>query len=341
MALSTGRHRWWRPWVGSGAVLLGMVGLMIVLVVASEAAGIALDRPTDADGMRTWGGTGDTALSLVSIAVAIPVVLLAARWAQGRPAGTVSSVAGRLRWRWLGLCLALAFPLVVVSLGVSVLLPGSSGEDGGAQWVGLPAFLLGLAVVCLCVPFQAAAEEYVFRGWLVQAVGAWCRSPWIAVAPQALLFAAAHGWGTPWGFADLVVFGGTLGVLAVRTGGLEAGIALHLVNNLVGMGIAAAVAGALESDETAADMDWVGAAVDIPMVLLYAAVVLWWARRRRLRATSPAVPGPAAHTVPAYPWPAVPGFPAYGPPAPGTAGAGGGAPLPEPGTEPGSGNTPR
>ncbi|CAO0830891.1 hypothetical protein SMICM17S_10210 [Streptomyces microflavus] len=36
----------------------------------------------------------------------------------------------------------------------------------------------------------------MFRGWLTQAVGAFFfRSPWFAVIPQAVLFAAAHGWG--------------------------------------------------------------------------------------------------------------------------------------------------
>ncbi|MCH0564221.1 hypothetical protein [Streptomyces sp. MUM 2J] len=107
------------------------------------------------------------------------------------------------------------------------------------------------------------------------------------------------------------------------------------------MGIAAAIAGALEPDGTAADMGWAEAAVDIPTVLLYAAAVLWWARRRRLRATSPAVPGTAVPDVRRAAWPAVAGVPAYGPPAPGPAGSGMGAPLPGPGTPPGSANASR
>ncbi|MET9522895.1 CPBP family intramembrane glutamic endopeptidase [Streptomyces coeruleorubidus] len=45
--------------------------------------------------------------------------------------------------------------------------------------------------------------------------------------PQAVLFAAAHGWGTKWGFIGLLVFGGVCGWLTIRTGGLEAAVALH------------------------------------------------------------------------------------------------------------------
>ncbi|MFD7444401.1 CPBP family intramembrane glutamic endopeptidase [Streptomyces sp. NPDC059909] len=279
--------------MGSGVVLIGSLVVMVVTFIGAEIAGEVMDRPLDSDGIPTWGGIGDTALALLSIALVTPVVLVTARWVQRRPAGTVSSVAGRLRWRWLGICLAVALPLVAGTLGISVLLPETAGDTEELEWAGLSSFLLGLAMVCALVPFQAAAEEYVFRGWLLQAFGAWFRSPWIAVLPQAVLFATAHGWGTPWGFADLVVFGLVAGLLAIRTGGLEAAIALHVINNLLAMGIAAAIAGALASDETAADMGWMEVAVDVPMILLYAAVVLWLARRRRLAAVGSAAPADA------------------------------------------------
>jgi hypothetical protein len=56
-----------------------------------------------------FGVLPTTALSLLQIAVALPLVV---RWFGGRPAGTVASVTGRLRWGWLGTCLLLALPCV-------------------------------------------------------------------------------------------------------------------------------------------------------------------------------------------------------------------------------------
>ncbi|MFC8920243.1 CPBP family intramembrane glutamic endopeptidase [Streptomyces sp. NPDC057116] len=317
LAHTTGRHRWWRPLAGTGLVAGGAVVAMLVLLIGSEVAGYALDRPLDADELRTWGDIGDTALGLLSIALITPVLLLAAHWVQRRPAGTLSSVAGQLRWRWLGMCLVAALPLVAASMAVALLLPEpAGGGTADMEWAGWSSFLAGLAMVCALVPFQAAAEEYAFRGWLLQAVGAWCRSAWVAVVPQALLFAAAHGWGTPWGFADLVVFGLVAGWLSVRTGGIEAAVALHVLNNLVAFGVAAAIAGGLASEETAADMGWMAMAVDVPMVLLYAAAVLWLARRRRPAPLgAPAGTGPAPGT-PGPTWP----DPLGARPAPGTAG---------------------
>ncbi|WP_236067817.1 CPBP family intramembrane glutamic endopeptidase [Streptomyces brasiliscabiei] len=280
LALVAGSHRWWRPLVGTGVVFLGAVLVTLLVFGGGEIAGAVLDRPRDADGVVVWGPIGDTALLLLSLGLCIPVVLLAARWTGRRPAGTVASVAGALRWRWLGLCLAVALPVAGATLGLSLLLPGADVGAPEWTWAGATTFLLGLATVCLLVPFQAAAEEYVFRGWLTQTVGAWCRSPWIAVVPQAVLFAAAHGWGTPWGFADLVVFGLIAGLLTIRTGGLEAAIALHVLNNLLPLGILSATVDGLGIEETAADMDWTMLALDVPLVALYAAAVVWLARRR-------------------------------------------------------------
>lgn len=115
--------------------------------------------------------------------------------------------------------------------------------------------------------------------------------------PQAVLFGAAHGWGTPWGFADLVVFAMVAGWLTVRTGGLEAAIGLHAVSNLLAFGVSAAVVDGLKTDDTAADAPWQVVAVDLTGIALYTAAVLWLAHRRTPTRTVPA-PAPVPPPLP-------------------------------------------
>jgi membrane protease YdiL (CAAX protease family) len=262
----------------------------------------------------------------------------------------VSSVAGRLRWRWLGWCLLAAVLPVAVLTGTAFLLPdGETGAGESQVWVGWGSFLTSLGVLAVFVPVQAAAEEYVFRGWLTQAVGAFVRSPWFAVLPQAVLFAAAHGWGTTWGFIGLLVFGVVAGWLTIRTGGLEAAVALHVLNNLVAFGTLAAVVDGLTSEETAADSPWPLALADVATTLMYAALVLWLARRHHPQRLAPPAPPPAPHppygshppyampygAMPGQPYGAMPGHP-YGvpggvtPPGTGTAPHGDVPPAPGP-----------
>jgi membrane protease YdiL (CAAX protease family) len=285
----TANHRWWRTLLGT--VFLVVSGFVVMIVgygmytVAAEIAG----RPDGPDGMPSFGPLPDLAVGFLSIAAFLPFTLLAVRWIQERPAGTLSSVAGRLRWRWLMICLPVAAVAIVVFItGSTALSVLTGGEEAGLDdpLAGWGPFLISTAVLFVVVPVQAAAEEYVCRGWLLQGVGAWLRSPWLPIVVQATVFAALHGWGTPWGFADLVVFGVVTGWLTVRTGGLEAAIALHVMNNLVGSLLAAAF-DQLTIDETAADMPWQAAVVDLPVLIGFAAVILWLARRRGLTTVTP------------------------------------------------------
>ncbi|WP_203780440.1 CPBP family intramembrane glutamic endopeptidase, partial [Paractinoplanes rishiriensis] len=312
----TPAHRWWRTLLGTLFIVVGgavvAIGVLLAVTLSAAIAG----RPENADGLPSFGVHTDLALAFVTIALLLPLVLFAARWIQGRPAGTVSSVTGRLRWRWLLTCLPVAAAAIVVVLSGGATLAWLTGEDLGLDGgvVGWAPFLVSMSVLILVVPAQAAAEEYVTRGWLLQAVGAWCRSPWLPITVQAVVFAALHGWGTPWGFADLVVFGAVAGWLTVRTGGLEAAIALHVANNLISSVLAAAF-GELTLDETAADMPWQFFAVDVPALLTFAAVIAWLARRKKIATLSPPTPPPAPQfpPPPAYmPYPATPtaGWPA-------------------------------
>ncbi|SDS63938.1 CPBP family intramembrane glutamic endopeptidase [Actinoplanes derwentensis] len=277
----TPTHRWWRPLLGTFFILAtGVVAFLVTFFVYAGAAELT-GQPDGADGMPTFGPLAELALGFVSLAVLLPVVLLAARLTQARPAGTLSSVDGRIRWRWLMICLPVAAVAIIVFMTGGTALAVLTGEESGLDvpLVGWAPFLTSTAVLFLVVPFQAAAEEYLCRGWLLQAVGTWFRGPWVPIVFQALVFAALHGWGTPFGFFDLAVFGVIAGWVTVRTGGLEAAIALHVMNNLLSSIVAGAF-GQLTIDETAADMPWQMAAADLPVLLGFAAVITWLWRRR-------------------------------------------------------------
>ena len=89
-----------------------------------------------------------------------------------------------------------------------------------------------LAVIVLTSPIQAAAEEIFFRGYLLQALGSLVARPWFGVVVSAVVFAFLHGTQNLPLFIDRLGFALLAGLLAWRTGGLEAGIAAHVINNV-------------------------------------------------------------------------------------------------------------
>ncbi|CAD5961943.1 CAAX amino terminal protease self-immunity [Streptomyces sp. KY75] len=278
-------------WLGelSLVLLLVVVGILVVSAIGLVLAAVLDAGPKAADSEVFFEDpVADMALQLVGIAIGIPIVLWGARYLGRRPAGTVSSVLGRLRWKWLGLCAAVAVPLIIVQFGVLFAWTwgDESAEPTGDGFPGWTAFLVSLAVLAALVPFQAAAEEYVFRGWLVQVIGRAVHSPWPAVVLASLLFALAHGFGELTGFILLLYSALWWGWLVIRTGGLEAVITLHAANNLLAFGLAAGF-GELASTETAADAPWQAMVVEFVFAPLYCLGVAWLAKRRGVERVSP------------------------------------------------------
>lgn len=277
-------------WLGelSLVLLLVVVGVLTVSVVGIVIAEVLDAGPAAADSDLFFEDpVADIAVQLIGIAIGIPVVLWGARYLGRRPAGTVSSVAGRLRLRWLGLCAAVAFPLIIVQFGVMIAWtwgeePAGPAGDGFPGW---SAFLVSLAVLGALVPFQAAAEEYVFRGWLVQVIGRAVRSPWPAVIFASLLFALAHGFGELTGFILLLYSALWWGWLVIRTGGLEAVIVLHAANNMLAFGLAAGF-GELSATETAADAPWQAMVLEFVFAPLYCLTMARLADRRGIERVS-------------------------------------------------------
>lgn len=327
-ALRGPRHRWWRPLLGLAAVVAcavlaaGAMLLYAVAFVVAQAAGVQLPDPTSMTDAWFVSPAGLLVTNL-SLALGIPLALVAT-WAQARRAGLVSSVLGRVRWRLLlggiGVALLLLVPLtlagdlLLTQLGLTA--DAGTGADAGSVadpgadesgwWPLTPAsgWLALAAVIVLTTPLQAAGEEYFFRGWLSQWIGSLLRWRWLALAVPAivtaLLFALAHGTQSPWLFGDRLVFGLVASLLVWRTGGLEIAVALHAANNLLAFGLAIAYDG-LEESLLITEIAPAEGMVSIAGTLITAAVLLWWARRRRpalvvpeAPAAGPAVTGPAA-----------------------------------------------
>ena len=185
------------------------------------------------------------AVGLGAVALMIPAVWLAMLCLGIRPLGRGWSVGLRLRrgliWRTGLLAIGVMGVITLLDSVVSPLFSGVSSDAPPAA--ASPEFDPTLALwsalfIVLLVPFQAAAEEYVFRGMLMQVLGAWVRSPWLAMLLPTLLFALAHIYDI-WGLLAVAAMGFTAAWLAWRTGGLEAAVAIHVVNNLVAFGVMA------------------------------------------------------------------------------------------------------
>ena len=217
----------------------------------------------------------------------------------------VASVRPGMRWSWLLICAGVTAAVYVPVTGLLLLVD----PQGGSPERQAPLLLL---VVLLTTPLQAAGEEYLFRGWLTQAIGSLVPraavGALVAGGVSATLFALAHGQQDLWLFLDRFGFGVAASWLVWRTGGLEAGIAVHAVNNIVAF-VPTILLGQLGEALEVSESSPLTTLVDLVQLAIVVAVVLRLARRRGIARLHDPATQPGGHAAAGRSGP-----PQYGPP---------------------------
>lgn len=215
------------------ALALGVVVGFGLLALVSPTA-VDVDGLLRGDGVSGWTSVGVLLLLNLLLAALIPAVLIANKVAQPLPAGHTHSIVGRFRFGWFALVTAVLLPVWLVYVVVSWFVEPTPLFTR----VEPPLITATFILVCLLTtPLQAAGEEYFFRGWLMQNIGVAIPRPIVAlVVPtvvSAVLFVAAHGSLDPWIVLSLGASAVAACWMTWRTGGLEAAVSLHAVNNVV------------------------------------------------------------------------------------------------------------
>jgi membrane protease YdiL (CAAX protease family) len=186
--------------------------------------------------------------------------------------------------------------LVGAGLGtVAVVAPGSTPWTGFAI-TGTTVALL--AVTLLTTPVQAVGEELMYRGVVLPAAASWVRPvrPALAVGlvVSAVGFAAVHGSTDPWLVGYYVVVAVGTGLTAVISGGTEAPIAFHVVNNvLVGIVNNLMSGGGTSTIDRATDTGDASLLILVAVNVGMVALVATYERRLRQRGGHVPAHGPA------------------------------------------------
>lgn len=232
-------YRWWRPLalLGTAAGFFAVLSIVVALISlvmmmfnpvfwSDDAA--ALEQLTVVD----MADPMMFSILMVSLIVMIPSVWFAYLLLGAKPVCLLVSVAGKIRWGWMGTAFAVSGIVYAAYFALTFILDALDA-GGGAQ---VPASsipdspLFYALLVILLTPLQCAAEELVFRGAFMQVIGSWLKHPLFAILLPVPLFTAGHLYDI-YGLLDVAIFAIAAGYLTWRTGGLEAAIAIHVVNN--------------------------------------------------------------------------------------------------------------
>ncbi len=229
---------WWKPVV---AALAGAVGFLVLSLIVSAAALLIESVISQQNLMDVLFDVGEGIVTptvfmanSVSLGLLVPLSFLLSRLV-GQKGGWLSSVVGRIRWRWLLKCFVISFIAVAGLVLFAILVEGWDQQEfalrPGWQWL-----LIGVIIV---TPFQAAGEEYLIRGVLNRAVGSFIPArvagAVIAAVVSSTVFMFLHFADDIWLNITYFSMGMLFSYLAWRTGGLEAAVAMHAANNMVAL----------------------------------------------------------------------------------------------------------
>lgn len=270
-AADTGGNGWWRYVLG------------IVLIVACWLIGgayvyaLVLQLPLGT--ITEFVAINASILMLLTAVIAVVVAL------HRRPWRTLVTPQSRIDWgRILAGGTAWGLLLLLGAAVESLLFPGRYAWTPDLQrW--LPFALAAL----LLTPLQCLAEELVFRGYLMQALGRLWRQPaFVAVASSAVFVVphlynpevAAYG---PWimaaNYFAMALF---LATVTLRDGRLELAIGAHAANNLL-LALGVNYAESVFDTPSLFTADTLDPVYSLVTLLLGAAVFHFWMFRKNSR----------------------------------------------------------
>ena len=258
-------YRWFKPLLAGllfGAFYMPMTLLAVVLGAAASGSRDSAMKLIEGLGQAYDGfdvySAGGVIATIGSVAAMIPALFLASKIVKDRPFSSYGSSMGGFR---LGVFLKSLLPALaaVIPMIVLMVIDGRTGENRFSA--------AGFILVTLIGPLQCIAEEYLFRGFLMQTLGGWFRIPWLAILLQVIPFALGHPYSIA-GVLAVSILALALGFTTHYTKGIEAGSALHVVNNMLAFYGSGLGFGKIASETTWKDFSLTAAAAVIFIVLV-------------------------------------------------------------------------
>jgi membrane protease YdiL (CAAX protease family) len=219
----TGRHKWW-------TFLLGLSIVIISTAVASFIGKLMLHAWADGHSSSDpiYWLIVDRSFEKIAVLFSLFLVI---RILHQRPFRSLVAGGDHISWKQLIQGFALYFLVFSVTLLADYFVSSSNPQFG----IRLPRPADTLLTIPLQIVIFATAEEMLFRGYILQALGLLTRNRVVLALIAGLIFMGAH-MADPAIASLFLVFevGFFLAIITLKSNGLELAIGMHIGHNLAG-----------------------------------------------------------------------------------------------------------
>ena len=279
-------NRFWKYLAGSlifiGAAFLGQVPWGIAMFAESYVSG----RPmpvTTADALSFLNPQWSLFLMLLSFVAVLISVFLVIRMLHNQTIMSVTTSAKRMRWPRVLFAFAIWGGLLTLMVGADAWM---NPQDYVWNFKPLPFLLLCLIAIPLS-PIQTSAEEYIFRGYLMQGFGNLAKNRWFPLLMTSSIFGLMHIANPEvgkMGYSIMVFYIGTglfLGIITLMDEGMELALGFHAANNLVQALLVTSEWSAIRADSLLKDVSEPSASNDvlIPVLVIFPLLLIIFSRK--------------------------------------------------------------
>lgn len=239
----TGRNSFWRYIVMFAAVMVATNTIgAFPLIIAISAKAVAdpeimneiSSNPNDLSALGLNPNV-NLLMMLFPFLVGLAAYLLLVRPLNGRSFRVTLNGTEKIRWGRM-----LVSALIWLILSAIYLFVYLKADPSNFTLNNTSLSLITLSVITLLfVPFQAAFEEILFRGYLMQGFAVLLRNRWLPVVITSVLFGLMHSFNPEvedFGFFAMmpqyILFGLIFGIITIMDDGVEAAIGAHSANNI-------------------------------------------------------------------------------------------------------------
>jgi len=173
-------------------------------------------------------------LLLLSYVVIVFAIFGIVRFVHKQTVLSLTTSRKKLDWNRILFSFGIWAAFTIVS---TLLMFAVNPEDFVLAFQPIPFFIL-FVIATVLIPFQTSAEEYIFRGYLMQGLGVIARNRWFPLVVTSVSFGMLHLLNPEVdkiGNIIMVYYIGTgffLGILTLMDEGMELALGFHAANNL-------------------------------------------------------------------------------------------------------------
>ena len=235
--------------------------------------------------MKALPGNVNLLVNLLPFAFLLGLMFILVKFIHQRSILSLTTARSKIDWNRI----IFSFFLIV---GITLALFAVSYYSDASQivWNFQPAkFILLLIISIILFPLQIGLEEYLFRGYFMQHIGAMVKNRWFPLFLTSVLFGIAHSANpevAEIGPLIMVFYIGTgllLGIMTLMDDGLELALGFHFGNNLLAAILITSEWSALQTDSlfkyTAEQAVNVPLEIVAPVLIIYPIILFIMAKK--------------------------------------------------------------